>query len=80
MALAANTAWCHCPSVTAVELVPGVKESFGYFFEDAPLLLRRPNGKIVIDYGRRYLTLPHMMDAQWDFLEMGMTHLAADYP
>ena len=32
------------------------------------------------DYGRRYLTLPHVMDAQWDFLEMGLTHLAADYP
>jgi hypothetical protein len=32
------------------------------------------------DHGRRYLTLPHMMDAQWDFLEMGMTHLAAAYP
>jgi hypothetical protein len=32
------------------------------------------------DYSRRYLTLPHMRDAQWDFLEMGLTHLAADYP
>jgi len=32
------------------------------------------------DYGRRYLTLPNMMDAQWDFLEMGLTHLAKDYP
>lgn len=32
------------------------------------------------DHHRRYLTLPHMMDAQWDFLEMGMTHLAQDYP
>ncbi len=25
------------------------------------------------DHGRRYLTLPHMPDAQWGFLEMGMT-------
>ena len=32
------------------------------------------------DGARRYLTLPHMMDAQWDFLEMGMTHLADAYP
>jgi len=32
------------------------------------------------DYTRRYLTLPHMMDAQWDFLEMGMTHLTDGYP
>jgi len=32
------------------------------------------------DHDRRYLTLPHMVDAQWDFLEMGLTHLAAGYP
>ena len=32
------------------------------------------------DYGRRYLTLPHMKDAQWDFLELALTHLAAGYP
>jgi len=32
------------------------------------------------DHNRRYLTLPHMMDAQWDFLEMAVTHLAAGYP
>ena len=32
------------------------------------------------DHGRRYLTLPHMMEAQWDFLEMSLTHLAAGYP
>lgn len=32
------------------------------------------------DYARRYLTLPHMKDAQWDFLELAMTHLAGGYP
>ncbi len=32
------------------------------------------------DHGRRCLALPHMGEAQWDFLELGMTHLAAGYP
>ena len=41
--------------VTAVELVPSVKEAFGYYFEDAPTLLRNPKGRIIIDDGRRFL-------------------------
>jgi len=41
--------------VTAVELVPSVKEAFGYYFADAPTLLRNPRGRIVIDDGRRFL-------------------------
>lgn len=28
----------------------------------------------------RYVALPHMMDAQWDFLELTMQSLASDYP
>jgi hypothetical protein len=28
----------------------------------------------------RYVALPHMMDAQWDFLELTMESLAHDYP
>lgn len=28
----------------------------------------------------RYESLPHMMDAQWDFLELSMESLARDYP
>lgn len=28
----------------------------------------------------RYKALPHMMDAQWDFLELTMESLSADYP
>src|SRR5579862_8464566 len=28
----------------------------------------------------RYLSLPHMMPAQWDVLELIMTSLARDYP
>ncbi|MGP1715999.1 MAG: heme-dependent oxidative N-demethylase family protein [Methylophilus sp.] len=28
----------------------------------------------------RYSALPHMMDAQWDFLELSMSALANDYP
>ena len=41
--------------VTAVELVPSVKDAFGYYFEDAPTLLRNPKGRIIIDDGRRFL-------------------------
>lgn len=41
--------------VTAVELVPSVREAFGFFFEDAAALRRHPRGRIVIDDGRRFL-------------------------
>jgi spermidine synthase len=41
--------------VTAVELVPSVKDAFGYYFEDAEELLKDPRGKVVIDDGRRFL-------------------------
>jgi len=41
--------------VTAVELVPSVKEAFGFYFEDAPTLLQNPKGRIIIDDGRRFL-------------------------
>ena len=40
---------------TAVELVPGVKDAFSYYFDDAAALLARPNGRIVVDDGRRFL-------------------------
>ncbi len=42
-------------STTAVELVPSVRDAFGYYCDDAEALLKRPNAKIVIDDGRRYL-------------------------
>jgi len=41
--------------VTAVELVPSVKDALGYYFSDAEGMLKNPNGKIVIDDGRRFL-------------------------
>ncbi len=41
--------------VTAVELVPSVKDAFGYYFEDADELLNDPRGKVIIDDGRRFL-------------------------
>lgn len=41
--------------VTAVELVPSVKEAFGYYFSDAADVLKRPNTRVVIDDGRRFL-------------------------
>jgi spermidine synthase len=40
---------------TAVELVPSVKEAFGYYFDDAAVTLRNPKGQIIIDDGRRFL-------------------------
>jgi len=40
---------------TAVELVPSVRDLFGYFHEDAARVLHDPHGRIVIDDGRRFL-------------------------
>ncbi len=40
---------------TAVELVPSVRDAFPYFHADASAVLRNPNGRIVIDDGRRFL-------------------------
>lgn len=41
--------------VTVVELVPGVKDAFGYYFKDADQVLSKPNVRIIIDDGRRFL-------------------------
>src|SRR5436190_15417820 len=35
---------------------------------------------ICLEQPGRYVALPHMMPAQWDVLELIMTHLARDYP
>lgn len=40
---------------TAVELVPSVKDAFGYYHADAGQILNNPLGRIVIDDGRRFL-------------------------
>jgi spermidine synthase len=40
---------------TAVDLVPSVPESFGFFFADAPSVMADPHMHIVIDDGRRFL-------------------------
>jgi len=40
---------------TAVELVPSVKEAFGFYHPDAPEILKNPQGRVVIDDGRRFL-------------------------
>jgi predicted membrane-bound spermidine synthase len=40
---------------TAVELVPSVKEAFPYYFNDASTLSANPNGRIIVDDGRRFL-------------------------
>src|SRR5205085_1868686 len=39
---------------TAVERVPSVKESFGFFHSDAARLVANPKAHIVVDDGRRY--------------------------
>lgn len=41
--------------VTAAELCQSVRDAFPYYFDDAAEILKRPNGKIVVDDGRRYL-------------------------
>jgi predicted membrane-bound spermidine synthase len=40
---------------TAVELVPGVTQAFGFYHADAMRFVNDPNGHIIIDDGRRYL-------------------------
>ena len=42
-------------NVKCVELVASVLEAFPYFHKDASLILRKPNVKVIIDDGRRYL-------------------------
>lgn len=42
-------------NTTAVELVPGVTQAFGFYHADAAHVLSNPKGQIVIDDGRRYL-------------------------
>jgi spermidine synthase len=41
--------------VTAVELVPSVKDAFGYYHADADRVLSQPNVRIIVDDGRRFL-------------------------
>jgi predicted membrane-bound spermidine synthase len=41
--------------VTAVELVPGVRDSFGFYFNDADAVLKRAGVQIIVDDGRRFL-------------------------
>ncbi len=40
---------------TAVELIPSVKEAFGFYHADAQQVLKNPKGRIVVDDGRRFL-------------------------
>jgi spermidine synthase len=42
-------------TATAVELVPGVRDLFGFFHKDADDVMKNPRGRVVIDDGRRYL-------------------------
>lgn len=40
---------------TAVELVPSVRDAFGFYHADAAAVRANPKGRIIIDDGRRYL-------------------------
>lgn len=40
---------------TEVELVPSVRDAFGFYHADAAMCLKNPNGRVVIDDGRRFL-------------------------
>src|SRR5207302_500591 len=40
---------------TAVELVPGVRDAFSYYHNDAQRVISDPKGRVVIDDGRRFL-------------------------
>ena len=40
---------------TAVELVPSVKNAFGFYHQDAAAILNNPKGRVIIDDGRRFL-------------------------
>ena len=46
--------WPDC-KVTVIELVPGVRDAFGYYYPDAKTICSNTNGRIVIDDGRRFL-------------------------
>ncbi len=41
--------------VYAVELVPSVRDAFGFYHDDAAALLRDPRAHVVVDDGRRFL-------------------------
>lgn len=40
---------------TSIELVPSVRDAFGFYFADADKILKKTNAKIVVDDGRRFL-------------------------
>jgi spermidine synthase len=52
---------------TAVELVASVRDAFPYYFDDAEALLARPNARIVIDDGRRFL---QRVDTRYDVVTL----------
>lgn len=43
--------------VRAVELIPAVARSFGFFHPDVPHLLEQPNVEVIVDDGRNYLLM-----------------------
>ena len=49
----------------AVELVPSVPDMFGFYYDDADVVLADPNGKVIIADGRNHLELS---DRTWDII------------
>jgi spermidine synthase len=52
-------------TATAVELVPSVPKTFGYFYDDAASVLANPKGHIAIADGRNYVQLT---DQRYDII------------
>jgi predicted membrane-bound spermidine synthase len=50
---------------TAVELVPSVRDAFGFYFADADSVLSRPGKQVVVDDGRRFV---NRTDEQFDVI------------
>jgi hypothetical protein len=70
----------------AVNLEPhrpeGAGPAFGHAFDiDEHYLVEcRERARVLAESPARCQVLPHMMAAEWDMLELGMTSLSADYP
>jgi hypothetical protein len=70
----------------SVNMEPHVKTSVGSITEfvvdvDEHYVAECEDKKITLERDPdRYLSLPHMMDAQWDTLELIMDSMSSDYP
>jgi len=54
-----RSALTHGGRVDVVELVPGVVDAFGAFYQDAAAVRENPRGRIIVADGRNFLLLTH---------------------